>query len=932
MTEDETERVYLDAPSLGRDSWWGRYSAELTALTPTARYALQADCAYILDKGILGGGEPGDWVGRVRTGLVMGSVQSGKTASMFGVTAMALDHNVDVVIVLAGTRLSLWRQTYERLTEQLDVGEENAAKVNRRLLCPRSNSELSGATSSLRDIYRISSAQVRRKLNARRPLIIVAMKQTDHLYALGSAMRSAVFPALRELGRPAHLLVLDDEADDGSVLDAVVEAGRDSLWSGFKQIPRAIADLWDPRSENSPSNLFTTYVGYTATPQANLLQEDHNPLAPRDFVISLRTPLDVGYPVDVTNVDALRSSTYPEPNGLDSFYTGGEIYYKRGDSANLCIELTQQGDEDLGEAIRAFLVAGAIRLHSATGKLGPRSISHKVFDSEAAAAAASPKPHSMLLHPAAGIEDHFKAAEDVLMWAGISDRSGARRLLESGVVRLPGDLVARMQVEQPLWEAWIDRYRRSSAELTTEFNVIAPRAIPDWPSIKELLETEIIPGTRVSVVNSDPSADDRPEYKPSYDESTGKWRPARDLSTIFVSGNVMARGLTLEGMTTALFQRGATVPLADTQMQMQRWFGYRGPYIELCRLFASRHQIDLFRSYHDIDEAIRIAISDSMQDGAPAPAILHGLQFLATGKIANLGRAPLCSSSRPFITLINRGETPDPNADLVANLFASEKSSDVIVGQRVRGRGLDRELSLIEAADLLQGLSYESYFPGNESRFAQLWSQVEARVSAVHPLPTGNRLYRAPDPTAGAIASQVRPDCPYAISAYLRLWDACLTRAVRGLFVTGAPSDLWSMADLQEKRLHKPLFSVGIRYGAGPTINTGSLSKLGFDIPATTKGGGKLGELETRWGTNDPAAGPLDYRGDEFFDFYHRGERIPLLSAGNPWRPAGSHGQILFYINQLPGQPHPAIALGVCIPAGGPEQFAAIRSPAPSAA
>ena len=74
-------------------------------------------------------------------------------------------------------------------------------------------------------------------------------------------------------------MVLDDEADDGSVLDAAVEAGLNPV-ANLKQIPRAIADLgaW-PRGD-APDNLYTTYVGYTATPQANLIQEDRNPPGP----------------------------------------------------------------------------------------------------------------------------------------------------------------------------------------------------------------------------------------------------------------------------------------------------------------------------------------------------------------------------------------------------------------------------------------------------------------------------------------------------------------------------------------------------------------------------------------------------------------------------------------------------------------------------
>ncbi|UUL76147.1 Z1 domain-containing protein [Pseudarthrobacter sp. Fe7] len=313
--------------------------------------------------------------------------------------------------------------------------------------------------------------------------------------------------------------------------------------------------------------------------------------------------------------------------------------------------------------MRAYLVAGAIRLdRAASGKLGPHSAARVDFASREDALAAGSEPHSMLFHPSADIDGHFRGAEDVLLWAGISDRTAARELLESGDARLPASLVNKMLKEQSLWAVWLDKYRRSLSEISTEFNVLNVREVPDWPTVRDLLATEIIPGTRVSVVNSDPTADDRPEYKPSFDETTGRWRAARDLSTIFVSGNVMARGLTLEGMTTALFQRGSGNPLADTQMQMQRWFGYRGPHIELCRLFATRSQIDLFRAYHDIDESVRVAISEAMEGDAPDPVVLHGLQFLATGKIANLGRKPLCPSSKPFVTLINDGSTPDPNA------------------------------------------------------------------------------------------------------------------------------------------------------------------------------------------------------------------------------------------------------------------------------
>ena len=201
------------------------------------------------------------------------------------------------------------------------------------------------------------------------------MKQTHHLRALGENLRKNLFGVVRELNRPVHMLVLDDEADDGSILDAVVEASQDPVYGNLKQIPRAIANLWDP-PQGSPDNLFSTYIAYTAPPQANLLQEDHNPLAPRDFMIALRTPLDVGHPVDATdpgNLNASRSSTYPEPAGIRSYYTGGEVFYRRAGVGGLCVPTTNSAQQDLSDAVRAFLVAGAIRLHR-SGKLGPASV------------------------------------------------------------------------------------------------------------------------------------------------------------------------------------------------------------------------------------------------------------------------------------------------------------------------------------------------------------------------------------------------------------------------------------------------------------------------------------------------------------------------------------------------------------------------------
>ena len=919
------EQVFFYPPSTsGVDSWWSRYASQLQGLSGTARAAVEADSRYILERGIFGAGEPSPqtWpASRARTGLVMGSVQSGKTASMLGVSALAMDRGVDIVILLAGTRLSLWRQTYGRVLEQLDSGPDDATKRARRILSPAAVLALSEANIPLARIYGLVPATVKQRLAQRRPIILVAMKQTHHLRALGENLRKNLFGVVRELGRSVHMLVLDDEADDGSILDAVVEVSEDPVYGNLKQIPRAIANLWDP-PQGSPENLFSTYIAYTATPQANLLQEDHNPLAPRDFLFSLRTPLDVGHLVDTTdpgNLNAPRSSTYPEAVGIRSYYTGGEVFYRRSEAANLCVPTTNSMQQDLADAVRAFLVAGAIRLHR-SGRIGPASALTTQFDAEHEACACVAPPHSMLYHPSAAITDHFRGAEDILLWAGIQDRATARNLLDAGDARLPDCLVNDLQADPAPWALWLDRYRASAEAIEGEFNVLPPMPFPDWHTIETLLIEEMIPGTRVAVVNSDPNADDRPAYTPSQDPATGKWSAARDICTIFVSGNVMARGLTLEGMTTALFQRASANPLADTQMQMQRWFGYRGSYIELCRVFASSAQLALFRAYHDVDEAVRTAITERMMNGAPEPAILQGLNFEATGKITGVGNLPLSPGARPFVTVINSGKQEDPNADVVAEFFA-RPSSDLTVADVQRGRILDAPLELTEAAELLDRLTFAQYRPGRESFQADFWSRIEARAHAVSPL-SDRPFYRPP--VKHGEGDLTRRACPYAIAAYLRLWSASLARSIPGLFVTGHPGDLWSYADLGRKTAEQPRFWVGIRYGDGAEVSNGPLAQLPFKIRATEK---RVvgGELKTTWGASDPNAGPGQYRGDVYFDYYHRCGAAPS-SGITTWRPSGSDGQILFYVNQNPGDLYPTVAVGVCLPAGGPEQFAATRA------
>ena len=130
--------------AIGGAPWWARYRASVEGrLSQTALSVLEEDARYIIEKALPHAGKALDVAAwpetRVRTGMVVGSVQSGKTASMLGVAAMALDAGVDLLILLAGTRVSLWLQTYERLLGQLDgsTAENAYRRRSERLILPQ---------------------------------------------------------------------------------------------------------------------------------------------------------------------------------------------------------------------------------------------------------------------------------------------------------------------------------------------------------------------------------------------------------------------------------------------------------------------------------------------------------------------------------------------------------------------------------------------------------------------------------------------------------------------------------------------------------------------------------------------------------------------------------------------------------------------------
>ena len=113
-----------------------------------------------------------------------------------------------------------------------------------------------------------------------------------------------------------------------------------------------------------------------------------------------------------------------------------------------------------------------------------------------------------------------------------------------------------------------------------------------WPEVLEELPMAVS-DVRVRLFNSDTDK--------HLVETEEQWdRPARMIA---VGGDVLSRGLTLEGLCVSYFYR--RVMASDTLMQMARWFGYRDGYQDLCRIWINTESADNYRFAADSIEELR---------------------------------------------------------------------------------------------------------------------------------------------------------------------------------------------------------------------------------------------------------------------------------------------------------------------------------------
>ena len=540
-----------------------------------------------------GFGNPADSGAFYKRGMVVGSVQSGKTANFNGVINGSIDMGYKLIIVLSGIMEDLRSQTQKRLEKEVIgplVRQEyiGVGKVCRMEPDPSNGwkgmkVQVNSVTSRKTDFNQqiaAASAQIE-KTN-----ILVVKKNVSVLKNILLWLKEYVNDENPLIKMP--LLIVDDEADNAS-LNNMGHKGREYATKINKEI-RAILGLFEKK----------TYVGYTATPFANILQyKNDEPTLPfniksggREFSFNLSEDLfpddfiELLYPSsqyigikqffetknpDIIKIDPLIAKPILNNDFVNSFpprFIKNTNPLEPTTSKERGTRAAKKNDpypqvlpESLKEAVRCYILVIAIRDARDNSMRGSKYY----------------QPHNTMLI-------HISRFGD---W-----QNRTKNLLKEYVEELSIDINKGYSsfIYDKFRFTWDKHYAHIVGTIKDRY--LDANKYHDDYMVPLDFESEVksgiaraIDGIEIKAINS--SSEGENLFYPSPEDSDFEAK-----KYIAIGGNRLSRGFTLEGLTINYFLRATDN--ADTLMQMGRWFGYRIGYLDCCKLFTIRENIEKF--------------------------------------------------------------------------------------------------------------------------------------------------------------------------------------------------------------------------------------------------------------------------------------------------------------------------------------------------
>ncbi len=487
-------------------------------------------------------GDPSRDIAYKRRGLIIGDVQSGKTANYTGLICKAVDSGYKVVVLLTGMIEKLRQQTQQRIDEGF-VGLDSNAMMKQKDdntigVGKYDKSIRPMVLTSVDDDFKTQNAKNLnfdlRNING--PVIFVVKKNSAVLKRLNKWL--STYNQNGDNPIDHSLLVVDDESDNASVN---TKANPEDTPTAINGNIRQLLAMFTKSS----------YVGFTATPFANIFIDPENEnemysedLFPKDYIYSLNAP---------SNYIGARNIFGVDGNAKNMIV---EIYDNHNDSTSIASILplshkqtiyVRKLPQDLKEAVLTFVLANVIE------DIKGLSNNHR----------------SMLVNVSRFTSVQEQVAS--LINEYLKDVQASCRNY------------AALEVDKALIDFNIKELKRVYEKIYYNINY-------DWEKIqKKLYESSA--GILVQLFNR--NAGQNFSYEDYKD----------GLRVIAVGGMSLSRGLTLEGLVTSYFYRNSK--MYDTLMQMGRWFGYRGGYEDVCRIFMSPESIEWYRYISEATDELR---------------------------------------------------------------------------------------------------------------------------------------------------------------------------------------------------------------------------------------------------------------------------------------------------------------------------------------
>ncbi|MFK7827271.1 MAG: Z1 domain-containing protein [Oligoflexales bacterium] len=459
-------------------------------------------------------------------GLVLGYVQSGKTANYSAVISKAIDAGYKFIVVLAGIHNNLRYQTEVRLKEEIIEPNETTCITLTR-------------TDKNGDFSKKESTSANKACGQPHGFSMAVIKKNASVLR---SFNSWLSSAKQEHLESCPILIIDDESDQASINTSKDPELNPSAING------AIRKIMGHFKVAS-------YVGYTATPFANMLVEAaiEDDLYPKDFFISLhKSPSYTGaeelfgsYDLD----DRTVKPGLPIVREIDF----DEANHVRQVSKPRSRESYALGDS-LKEAIDGFLLACATR------------IARKHWN----------RHFSMLVHCTQKVSVQQEIFDQIEQY--ISD-------IKFSYLRNDEGLQTRLE------NHWNTDYSFTTKNIDPSIEVHSFEAI--WTNLQNVID-------HLQVVLDNSKSDKRLSYEEKF------WG-------IVVGGNTLSRGLTLEGLMMSYFVR--TSNYYDSLMQMGRWFGYRRGYLDLIRIYMTDDLKERFFHLANVENEIREEIHTMAENG-----------------------------------------------------------------------------------------------------------------------------------------------------------------------------------------------------------------------------------------------------------------------------------------------------------------------------